>query len=59
MSETKSNGVGCLTIVWIVLVILKIFNLIPLAWGWLIWPAVIWIVFIIILVWIVGSDGRR
>lgn len=56
MSNEKSSGVGCLTIIWIVLVILKIFNLISLSWGWLIWPVVIWVALIVILIWVVTPD---
>ena len=36
MAEDKSNNIGCLDVIFIVLLILKLFGLISISWWWII-----------------------
>lgn len=36
MAEDKSDNIGCLDTIFIVLLILKLFGLISLSWGWIV-----------------------
>ena len=51
----SSNGIGCLTVVWIVFFILKLCGLVTWSWWWVMSPFILGIALTILLVIFVGG----
>ena len=50
----SSNGIGCLMVVWIVFIILRLCGIITWSWWWVMSPFIISIALTILLIGLVG-----
>ena len=59
MSKSSSSGIGLFGVVFIILLILKLFGVISISWWWVFSPIIIEVIIWIILLLIIGSFGNK
>lgn len=59
MSKSSSSGIGLFGVVFIILLILKLFGVISISWLWVFSPIIIEVVIWIIILLIIGSFGNK
>lgn len=59
MSKSSSSGIGLFGVVFIILLILKLFGVISISWWWVFSPIIIEVVIWIIILLIIGSTRNK
>lgn len=57
-NSSSSNGVGCMTVIFLILLILKLFGVISISWWWVFAPILLEVailIFVVILYLIIKS----
>jgi hypothetical protein len=59
MASTSSSGIGLLGVIFLILLFLKLFGVISISWWWVFAPIIIEVVIFLIILFIIGSAGKR
>ena len=59
MSKSSSSGIGLFGVIFIILLILKLFGVISISWWWVFSPIIIEVVIWIIILLIIGSTRNK
>ena len=59
MSKSSSSGIGLFGVIFIILLILKLFGVISISWWWVFAPIIIEVVIWIIILLIIGSTQNK
>ena len=49
-NNSSSNGVGCMTVIFLILLILKLFGVISISWWWVFAPVLLEVAILIFVV---------
>ena len=59
MSKSSSSGIGLLGVIFIILLILKLFGVISISWWWVFSPIIIEVVIWIFIILLIGSSRNK
>jgi len=59
MASNSSSGIGLFGVIFIILLILKLFGVISISWWWVFAPIIIEVIIWIIIFLIIGSSRNK
>ena len=59
MSKLSSSGVGIVTVIFLILLFLKLFGLTTISWWWIFSPIIIEVVIVILIILIIAFLGNK